>query len=92
MTRVRLKIDLSGTIGTAAWDALSHYEEAAEGRFGPDEGARGPCSHEPHESHGAGEWFGAVILLDQYLLAEYAVAHYLEQPRVLDAYVDGTER
>ena len=43
------------------------------------------------ECHIGPENGGAVILVDQHLLAEYAVAHYLEQPRVKDAYIDGTE-
>jgi hypothetical protein len=32
-----------------------------------------------------GEWIGAEIRLQTSLLAQYAVAHYLEQDRVLDA-------
>ena len=38
--------------------------------------------------HPAGEWRGAAIELNTPLLAQYAVAHYLEQPRVLDADVE----
>ena len=91
MTRIRLKIDVSGTVGTEAWDRLKHFPEVSGGRFGPDEGSAGACQHRPNEPHRAGEWFGAVVLLEKHLLAEYAVAHYLEQPRVMDAYIDGTE-
>ena len=32
-----------------------------------------------------GEWIGAEITLQTPLLAQYAVSHYLEQDRVLDA-------
>ncbi len=32
-----------------------------------------------------GEWIGAEIRLETPLLAQYAVSHYLEQERVLDA-------
>jgi len=32
-----------------------------------------------------GEWIGAEIRLQTPLLAQYAVSHYLEQDRVLDA-------
>ena len=32
-----------------------------------------------------GEWIGAEIKLQTPLLAQYAVSHYLEQDRVLDA-------
>ena len=88
MTQIRLKIDIGGTVGTEAWDRLRHYEEISGGRFGQQEGSSGPCRHEPDEPHRKGEWCGAVIELDNHLLAEYAVAHYLEQPRVLDAYLD----
>ena len=91
MTRIRLQIDIGGTVGNEAWDNLRHYEEVSSGRFGPEEGTGGPCRHQPNEPHLAGEWCGAVILVQHHLLAEYAVAHYLEQPRVKDAYIDGTE-
>jgi hypothetical protein len=91
VTRIRLQIDIGGTIGTEAWDNLKHFEEVSGGRFGPDEGSGEPCEHLPAEPHAKGEWFGAVVLVEHHLLAEYAVAHYLEQPRVKDAYTDGTE-
>ncbi len=91
MTRVRLKIDLSGTVGTAAWESLKQYEEASGGWFGSDAGSSGPCQHRPEEPHPMGEWCGAVIELENPLLAEYALAHYLEQPRVLDAAVETVE-
>jgi hypothetical protein len=91
VTRIRLEIDISNTLGTDAWDNLRHYEEVSGGRFGPDEGTGGACRHSPEEPHRSGEWFGAIVLLQNHLLAEYAVAHYLEQPRVNDAYIDGTE-
>jgi hypothetical protein len=91
VTLIRLQIDMSGTVGTEAWDHLRHYEEVSSGRFGHEEGSSGPCQHPPGEPHREGEWCGAVVLLEHHLLAEYAVAHYLEQPRVKDAYIDGTE-
>ena len=91
MTRIRLRIDVAGTVGTQAWDQLRHYEEVAGGRFGPDEGSSGECRHLPDQPHLRGEWIGAVALVEKYLLAEYAVAHYLKQPRILDAYLDGQE-
>jgi hypothetical protein len=89
--RVRLRIEVARTVGTRAWDELLHYSEASGGRFGPEEGAGRECTHSPADPHEYGEWFGAVILVDEYISAEYAVAHYLEQPRVLDAYIDGRE-
>lgn len=91
MTRIRLRINVAGTVGAEAWDQLRHYAEVSGGRFGLDEGAAGPCEHAVDQPHLPGEWIGAVILVEQYIVAEYAVAHYLEQPRVLDAYIDGQE-
>ncbi|MBI4463413.1 MAG: hypothetical protein HY647_01805 [Acidobacteria bacterium] len=88
MRRVRLQIDISGTIGDAAWKDLRHFSEIHGGSFGPEEGSSGPCEHAPHESHQKGEWCGAVVELETHLLAEYAVAHYLEQPRVMDAVIE----
>lgn len=91
MIRVRIKIKVAGTIGTQAWDELQQFSEATSGRFGPDEGQGRECTHAPEQPHGYGEWFGAVVLVREHITAEYAVAHYLEQPRVLDAYIDGQE-
>ncbi|MBI3895479.1 MAG: hypothetical protein HY313_06070 [Acidobacteria bacterium] len=84
--RVRLKIDIGGTIGDAAWKDLRHFSEILGGVFGPEEGSSGSCEHAPHEPHRDGEWCGALIEVENHLLAEYAVAHYLEQSCVIDAY------
>ena len=91
MIRVRLRIDIGETHGMAAWDDLRHFDEICGGRFCQEEGASGDCQHPADSAHLPGEWIGAVILVDHYLVAEYAVSHYLEQPRVLDAYIDGRE-
>ena len=88
VTRIRLQIDISGTLGNAAWETLRHFAEAAGGQFGPEEGTSGPCLHGEQEPHREGEWCGAIILLENHLLAEYALAHYLEQPQVLDACIE----
>ena len=88
MTRIRLKIDISATVGTEAWDRLQHFGEVSGGWFGPEEGSSGPCEHPAVEPHPKGEWCGAVIEVESHLLAEYAVAHYLELPQVVDAYLD----
>lgn len=85
MTRLRLRIDIGGTVGTEAWEGLPHFPEVHSGRFGPEEGSSGPCQHGTDEPHSAGEWCGAVVVVENHLLAEYALAHYLEQARVLDA-------
>ena len=43
------------------------------------------CKHAANQPHAKGEWIGAEIKLETPLLAQYAVSHYLEQERVLDA-------
>ena len=92
MTRIRLQIDIGGTVGTEAWDHLRHFAEVSSCWFSSEEGSSGPCEHPPNEPHRKGEWCGAVIELENHLLAEYAVAHYLEQPQVIDAYLDDRSR
>jgi hypothetical protein len=85
MALVRLKIDVAGTIGDQAWRDLKQFDQIQNAAFGPKFGSGGPCNHPPHASHGKGEWVGAEIRVQTPLLAQYAVAHYLEQERVLDA-------
>jgi len=85
MSTVRLKIDVSGTRGTEAWTNLQQFDQIQSAAFGPQFGSSGPCQHEPNEPHARGEWIGAEIHLQTPLLAQYAVSHYLEQERVLDA-------
>jgi len=85
MTALRLKIDVSGTVGDAAWGNIQHFDQIQSARFGPQFGSGGRCNHSPDVPHCKGEWIGAEIGLQTPLLAQYAVAHYLEQERVLDA-------
>jgi hypothetical protein len=85
MAIVKLKIDVSGTIGNEAWHTLKHFDEIQAASFGPQFGSSGPCKHPANSPHGKGEWVGAEIRLQTPLLAQYAVSHYLEQDRVLDA-------
>jgi len=82
---VRLKIDVSGTVGDEAWRSLQAYEPVQTSAFGPQFGSSGPCRHTPDVPHGKGEWIGAEVRVLTPLLAQYAVSHYLEQDRVLDA-------
>ena len=52
------------------------------------------CKHAHNAPHAKAEWIGAEIRLQTPLLAQYAVSHYLEQERVLDADVvdqDGSD-
>ena len=85
MTVVRLKIDVSGTVGDEAWRNLRQFDEIQSAAFGPKFGSSGACKHPPDQPHAKGEWIGAEIGLETPLLAQYAVPHYLEQDRVLDA-------
>ncbi|HET7208245.1 MAG TPA: hypothetical protein VFI95_16840 [Terriglobales bacterium] len=85
MSVVRLKIDISGTLGNEAWHKLKHFDEVQSATFGPQFGSSGLCKHSADVRHGKGEWMGAEIRLQTPLLAQYAVSHYLEQERVLDA-------
>ena len=85
MARIRLKIDVAGTLGDQAWRELKQFDQIQRAEFGPQFGSSGPCKHPANAPHGKGEWIGAEIRLQTPLLAQYAVSHYLEQDRVLDA-------
>ncbi len=85
MAIVKLKIDVSGTLGDEAWRALRQFDEIQSVAFGPKFGSSGVCKHAAHLPHAKDEWIGAEIRLETPLLAQYAVSHYLEQDRVLDA-------
>jgi hypothetical protein len=85
MTAIRLKIDVSGTRGHDAWTNLRQFDQIQSAAFGPQFGSSGECKHPPDQPHAKGEWIGAEIQLQTPLLAQYAVSHYLEQERVLDA-------
>ncbi|MGH9498897.1 MAG: hypothetical protein ACRD3L_07115 [Terriglobales bacterium] len=85
MSVVRLKIDVSGTVGDEAWRGIQQFDQIESAQFGPKFGSSGPCQHPANAPHVKGEWIGAEIRLQTPLLAQYAVSHYLEQDRVLDA-------
>lgn len=85
MSVVRLKIDVSGTVGDAAWRGIQQFDQIQSASFGPQFGSNHPCKHPANAPHSKGEWIGAEIRLQTPLLAQYAVSHYLEQERVLDA-------
>lgn len=85
MAIVKLKIDVSGTVGDEAWRGLRQFDEIQSAAFGAKFGSSGTCSHGIDQPHAKGEWIGAEIRLETPLLAQYAVSHYLEQDRVLDA-------
>ena len=85
MAVVKLKIDVSGTVGNEAWRNLKQFDEIQSASFGPQFGSSGACKNPSTSPHPKGEWIGAEIRLQTPLLAQYAVSHYLEQDRVLDA-------
>ena len=85
MALLKLKIDVSGTVGDEAWGNLRQFDEIQSAAFGPKFGSSGVCKHAAQLPHGKGEWIGAEIRLETPLLAQYAMSHYLEQDRVLDA-------
>ena len=85
MAVIRLKIDVAGTFGDEAWRGIKQFDQIQSAEFGSQFGCGGSCKHAVNAPHGNCEWMGAEIRLQTPLLAQYAVAHYLEQPRVLDA-------
>jgi hypothetical protein len=85
MSVIRLKIDVAGTVGDEVWRKLRQFDQIQCAVFGPTFGSGGPCDHLASAPHGKGEWIGAEVRLQTPLLAQYAVSHYLEQERVLDA-------
>jgi hypothetical protein len=88
MSVLKLKIDVSGTVGDAAWREIRQFDQIQSADFGPQFGSGGRCNHPPDAPHAKGEWIGAEIRLQTPLLAQYAMSHYLEQERVLDADVE----
>lgn len=85
MPTVRLKIDISGTLNDDAWRQIRQFDQIQSADFGPQFGSGGRCNHPLNAPHAKGEWIGGEIKLQTPLLAQYAVSHYLEQERVLDA-------
>ena len=85
MPTVRLKIYISGTLNDDAWRQIRQFDQIQSADFGPQFGSGGRCNHPLNAPHAKGEWIGAEIKLQTPLLAQYAVSHYLEQERVLDA-------
>jgi hypothetical protein len=88
MSTLKLKIDVSGTVGDTAWREIKQFDQIQSADFGPQFGSGGRCNHPPDAPHAKGEWIGAEIRLQTPLLAQYAMSHYLEQERVLDADVE----
>jgi len=98
MSIVRLRIDVSGTTGDEAWREINQFDQIQSANFGPQFGSGGlstnpvataasavPPIEATQKPYPKGAWIGAEIKLQTPLLAQYAVSHYLEQDRVLDA-------
>jgi hypothetical protein len=104
MSTLRLKIDVSGTVGDEAWREIKQFDQIKSADFGPEfgSGGLGNAANRPAAGassvrsgaasgstssapYGKGAWIGAEIKLQTPLLAQYAMSHYLEQERVLDA-------
>lgn len=89
MSLLKLKIDVSGTVGDEAWRELNQFDQIQSASFGPQFGSSGGIAkHDPTTPYARGDWIGAEIRLQTPLLAQYAMSHYLEQERVLDADVE----
>src|SRR5271163_770975 len=98
MAIVRLKIDVAGTVGDEAWREINQFDQIQSAEFGPQFGSGGistspvataasaaPKGEARQNPYPKGAWIGAEIWLQTPLLAQYAVSHYLEQERVIDA-------
>ncbi len=95
MPIVKLKIDVSGTVADEAWREINQFDQIQSAAFGPQFGSGGlsttpaastaPPSEAKQTPYPKGAWIGAEIKVLTPLLAQYAVSHYLEQERVLDA-------
>jgi len=83
MKLVRVKVDISGTQGHEAWTRIRPFEEVEPS----EEIFRLFCAHHPFQAHPPGEWGEATLRFEDFI-AEYAVAHYLKQPGVIDADVE----
>jgi hypothetical protein len=87
MPTLKLKIDVGGTTGDEAWRAIQQFDPIQGAYFGPEFGGS-KCKHTAGAPHVPGEWIGAAVKVGDPLLSQYAVSHYLEQPRVLDVDVE----
>jgi hypothetical protein len=98
MPTVKLKIDVSGTVADEAWREVKQFDQIQSAHFGPQFGSGGLSpspvataasaalpSEASRKPYPKGAWIGAEIKLLTPLLAQYAISHYLEQERVLDA-------
>jgi len=92
MPIVRLQIDVSGTLGEEVWRNLRHFDLAEVVSMESHLESGKMCKHPADAVHPEGEFISATIQVETMLLAQYAVAHYLEQDHVLDADVTSEYR
>jgi hypothetical protein len=86
MSTVRLKIDVSGTVGDEAWREINQFDQIQSADFGPQFGSGGRCGRGMRRKpHGKRRMDRRRDPAADAALAQYAVSHYLEQERVLDA-------
>jgi hypothetical protein len=85
MSIVKLKIDISGTVGDEVWRNLRQFDQIERASISRGLGSGKACNHPANAPHSKGEWITADVQVKTPLLAQYAVSHYLEQERVLDA-------
>ena len=88
MPTVKMKIDVSGTVGDKVWRNLRHFDQEQSASFEYRSANVEACNHPGSALHAKGEFIFAKIRVETPLLAQYAVAHYLEQDRVVDADVE----
>ncbi len=86
MKLVRVKLDIAGTQGDQVWKDMQHYEEVEPRQCV----FRLFCGHGANEIHGPGEWGEATLSFEDFI-AEYALAHYLRQPRVINAEIEAAD-
>jgi hypothetical protein len=55
MAILKLKIDVSGTVGDAAWKEIRQFEQIQSADFGPQFGSGGRCNHPADAPHAKGE-------------------------------------
>ncbi len=88
MPIVKLQIDVSGTLGEEVWRNLRHFDLAEVASMESNSESGEMCKHPADAVHPEGEFLSATVQVETMLLAQYAVAHYLEQDHVLDADVN----
>ena len=85
MSTVRLRIDVSGTIGDQAWRTLQQFDPIQKAAFGPQFGSSGPEKHPPTEPHAKGDPYLITLKgLDAMAKADVVVYDALIDPLLLE--------